>query len=556
MTVEEDDVFEIQVRIRQAPNTLMLQVHAADASAWEHRAYWGEDLISWGQPNTPSRWPMNSEVDPLQIRDWQRLQIPAKSIGMIPGSRLNGLALTQVGGEIEWAGVRLLRKNPPGNQPEILFADFLSATHEYDLDLLPKNIRNSLESDHSGNNSKETALQEWWRREFSATGRRALFPIKSEIAQQYLKITSIKNRALPLPVLKELANENKRQTHIMERGSYLQPGKSVSAATPAFLPPLPASAEPQRLRFARWLIAENNPLTARVQVNRIWEQIFGLGLVPTVEDLGTQGDLPSHPQLLDYLAITWQKDDAWSMKKLLRRILNSKTYRRSSQRTKSQQELDPQNRWLARAPRVRLPAETVRDQALAIGGLLSPKMHGPPVYPPQPDGVWQVVYNGSQWPTSSGEDRVRRSIYTYWRRTAPYPAMLIFDSPDRQVCHSRRIRTNTPLQALVTLNDPVYLEAAGGLAHRSLNLNEDAQEALRYAFRLATCRFPDDEEFATLHQYLKNQQSRFQENPEQATRLLESVRWPQASPTGSAEKAAMVMVANVILNLDEVLVRR
>ena len=345
-------------------------------------------------------------------------------------------------------------------------------------------------------------------------------------------------------------------THLLQRGSYLQPGQVVSAAAPAFLPPFADSEEPNRLRFARWLIDPNNPLTARVQVNRIWEQIFGLGLVPTVEDLGTQGDLPSHDELLDYLAVTWQTVDGWSMKKLLRRILTSETYRRSSRVDGTQHSLDPQNRWLTRSSRVRLPAETIRDQALAIGGLLSPKMHGPPVYPPQPDGVWQVVYNGSQWPTSSGENRVRRSIYTYWRRTAPYPAMLIFDSPDRQVCHSRRIRTNTPLQALVTLNDPVYLEAAGGLAHRSLIQHEDKKEALRLAFRLATCRFPDRDEFATLHDYLQEEQRRFLENPEQATLLLESVRWPQTSPTEIASKAAMVMVANVILNLDEVLVRR
>ncbi len=556
VTVAEGDVFAIHVRIRKAPNTLMLQVHAADASAWEHRAYWGDDRIPWGQPGTSSRWPMTPEIDPLQNPEWQVLQIPASTVGMRPGSRLNGLALTQIGGEIEWGGVRLIRKIPPAAHPEILFPDFLAAATEFDQDLLPAEIRSSIESARDENAEAKTRVQEWWKREISIFGRRALFPARSAIAHQREEITRIERRALPLPILQPLAAERERATHLLQRGSYLQPGQAVSAAAPAFLPPLADSSEPDRLRFARWLIDPKNPLTARVQVNRIWEQVFGLGLVPTIEDLGTQGDLPSHGKLLDYLAVTWQKDDGWSMKKLLRRILTSETYRRSSRVDETQQSLDPQNRWLARSSRVRLPAETIRDQALAIGGLLSPKMHGPPVYPPQPDGVWQVVYNGSQWPTSSGEDRVRRSIYTYWRRTAPYPAMLIFDSPDRQVCHSRRIRTNTPLQALVTLNDPVYLEAAGGLAHRSLIQHDDSKEALRLAFRLATCRFPDAEEFATLQRYLEEEQSRFLENPEQATLLLESVRWPQASPTDIAGKAALVMVANVILNLDEVLVRR
>ena len=556
VTVEEEDVFAIHVRIRKAPNTLMLQVHAADASAWEHRAYWGDDRIPWGQPGTTSRWPMETDLDPLQNREWQELRIPAAAIGMLPGSRFDGLALTQVGGEIEWGGVRLLRKAPPTKHPEVFFPQFIESSSEYHLDLLPEEIRSALAEASTDNSADLTQLENWWRREISPFGRRALFPLKMEIARKREEIAGIERRALSLPILNALAPENARLTHLLERGSYLQPGPQVSAATPGFLPPLANSEEAARLRFARWLVDAKNPLTARVQVNRIWEQIFGLGLVPTVEDLGTQGDLPSHPQLLDYLAITWQNEDSWSMKKLLRRILSSETYRRSSQLSENQLKLDPQNRWLARAPRVRLPAETIRDQALAIGGLLSPKMHGPPVYPPQPDGVWQVVYNGSQWPTSSGEDRVRRSIYTYWRRTAPYPAMLIFDSPDRQVCQSRRIRTNTPLQALVTLNDPVYIEAAGGLAHRSLMKDGNISEALRHAFRLATSRFPDDQELATLRTYFTEQRAHFLQKPNQATRLLESAKWTQASTEDLASKAALVMAANVILNLDEVLVRR
>jgi hypothetical protein len=205
-----------------------------------------------------------------------------------------------------------------------------------------------------------------------------------------------------------------------------------------------------------------------VHVNRVWEQLFGIGLVETLEDFGTQGSLPSHPKLLDWLAVTWQEQDRWSHKALLRRIVTSETYRRDARSTPEQRQGDARNRLLSHAPRIRLPAEVVRDQALSIGGILSPKKFGPPVYPPQPDGVWQVVYNGAGWRESSGEDRLRRSLYTFFRRTAPYPTMLTFDAPSRDVCTPRRIRTNTPLQALALLNDVTYVEAARGLATRMM----------------------------------------------------------------------------------------
>ena len=255
-------------------------------------------------------------------------------------------------------------------------------------------------------------------------------------------------------------------TRILHKGNFLDPGDVVEPGVPQALHPFPAGAPTNRLGLARWLVDPENPLTARVAVNRFWAQIFGVGLVETEEDFGTQGEPPSHPELLDWLAVQY-RESGWNTKSLLRLIVTSATYRQSSKVTPELLEKDPRNRLLARAPRVRLEAEMVRDQALALSGLLSRKVGGPSVFPPQPDGLWQAAFNGERtWSTSQGEDRYRRGLYTFWRRTVPYPSMATFDAPSREICAIRRVRTNTPLQSFVTLNDPVYVEAAQALARR------------------------------------------------------------------------------------------
>ncbi|MCA9261522.1 MAG: DUF1553 domain-containing protein, partial [Planctomycetales bacterium] len=237
---------------------------------------------------------------------------------------------------------------------------------------------------------------------------------------------------------------------------------------------LDAGSSPQaairrdRLAMARWLVSGQHPLTARVLVNRVWQELFGLGLVETAEDFGSSGAAPSHPLLLDHLAVKFQEGWSWSLKRLLREIVLSAAYRQTHRVSADAYASDPRNRWLARGPRTRLTAEMVRDQALAVSGRLSRKRYGPPVMPPQPAGVWQSVYSGAQWQTSEGEDRFRRAIYTYWKRTSGYPSMLTFDAPSRDICVARRMPTNTPLQALATLNDEAYVELAHGLAERML----------------------------------------------------------------------------------------
>ncbi|MBW8883906.1 MAG: DUF1553 domain-containing protein, partial [Planctomycetia bacterium] len=289
-------------------------------------------------------------------------------------------------------------------------------------------------------------------------------PQRQRLAQLKKQLADMKP-ASTVPIMKELPEAKRRVTKLQHRGNYLDVGEPVTPGTPACFPALPEGPV-NRLTLARWLVDENNPLTARVFANRFWEQIFGIGLVTTSEEFGSQGDLPTHPELLDWLATELVRLQ-WDQKAFLKLLVTSAAYRQSSRVTPELLARDPDNRLLARGPRVRLSAEMVRDQALAVSGLLSAKMYGPPVKPPQPTlGLNAAFGSAVDWQPSTGADKFRRALYTTWRRSNPYPSMATFDAPNREVCTLRRDRTNTPLQALVTLNDPVYLEAAQALARR------------------------------------------------------------------------------------------
>ncbi|WP_332911144.1 DUF1553 domain-containing protein [Algoriphagus boritolerans] len=278
----------------------------------------------------------------------------------------------------------------------------------------------------------------------------------------------LKFRGTRLPILIENPTYMARKTHVFERGNWMVLGQEVNPKTPAEFGGWREEWPKNRLGFAYWLTSAENPLTARTLVNRIWDQLFGRGIVRTLEDMGSQSDPPSHPELLDYLAWKTMNDYAWSIKALIREIVTTATYKQSSILSPEVFEKDPENQWYSRGPRFRLSAEQVRDQALAVSGLLSEKMYGPSVKPHQPEGIWQTVYNGESWTESEGEDKYRRGIYTFLKRTSPYPSFITFDAASREVCLSKRLVTNTPLQALVTLNDPVYLEAAKNLGKKCL----------------------------------------------------------------------------------------
>jgi hypothetical protein len=320
-----------------------------------------------------------------------------------------------------------------------------------------------------------------------------------------------------------------------ERGSFTAKGARVYAATPRALHPMRDDQPVNRLGLARWLVDENNPLVARVAVNRLWEQLFGRGLVETSEDFGTQGAPPTHPDLLDWLATEFIAQ-RWSQKAILRAIVTSATYRQSSAVTPQLLERDPYNDLLARGPRFRMEAEMVRDVALAASGLLSSKMYGPSVFPLQPPGIWDMPYNSDKWTTSDGEDRYRRSLYTFWRRTSPYPSFMTFDATSREYCAARRVRTNTPLQALTLLNDPAAFDAARALAARMATEPEagaTTRSRVRFGVRLVLSREPTSAELDRL------------------IALFEEERAHYRTRSDQPELAALTIVANVLLNLDE-----
>lgn len=363
-----------------------------------------------------------------------------------------------------------------------------------------------------------------------------------------------------VPVMIENQGKYQRPTQVFERGNWLVHGDTVQPGIPAIFSSTKEEVMKNRLDLAQWIVSTDNPLTARVAVNRFWEKLFGRGIVETSEDFGSQGALPTHPELLDYLAHEFMHTHQWSIKSLLRQIVHSATYRQASTVSAAKLEKDPYNALLSRGPRVRLSAEQVRDQTLAVSGLLSSKMYGPPVMPPQPDGIWSVVYNGAQWVPSTGPNRYRRAIYTYWRRTSPYPSMVSFDAPSREFCVVRRIRTNTPLQALVALNDPVFLEAAQAMA--SNQTSSGVKKNIQSIFRKAIFRVPTDSEFQQLEQVYQEALADYQNDTQAAKDLLTPQdqllfnNVPQETPPPDcrerdcAELAAMTVVANVILNLD------
>ena len=420
------------------------------------------------------------------------------------------------------------------------------------LALKLRNILKKSPSERSAADQKDirAAYIEWGLPE----ARGALDPLHARRAELSKQQSELKRQIAKIPIMRELAADKRRKTHIHVRGSFLDKGEEVTANTPAAFGLLSDEAEHNRLAVAQWLVDRDNPLTARVAVNRHWEQMFGTGLVETSEDFGSQGTLPSNPQLLDWLAVEFM-EGGWSMKKLCRLIVTSATYRQSSRMMPESIERDPNNRLLARGPRFRLPAEMIRDQALAASGLLSGKMYGRSVMPPQPEGLWSITYSDDKWVTSEGEDRYRRGLYTFWRRTNPYPSMVTMDATSREVCTVRRIRTNTPLAALVTLNDPVYVEAAQALAWRMIEAGgQDVRAAIEHGVRRVLSRPAEQRELDRLGKLFESELAHYERRAEEAKQMAASyIDAPQGADL--SRLAAWTVVANVLLNLDEALTK-
>ncbi len=344
-----------------------------------------------------------------------------------------------------------------------------------------------------------------------------------------------------------------RTSYLFEKGNWLVKGKAVEPDVPLSLNPFPANMPRNRMGLAMWLTDKQNPLTARTMVNRLWEQLFGTGLLETLEDMGTQGAEPTHKELLDHLSWQFMNDYKWSVKKLLKQMVMSATYRQNSKVSKNALEKDPYNRYYERGVRVRLSAEQVRDQALAVSGLMSNKMYGPSVMPWQPEGIWLSPWSNKYWIKSAGEDQYRRSVYTYWKRTAPYPSMISFDAAAREVCTPRRIRTNTPLQALVTLNDSVFLEASRYLAYRikEKSAAKNVKQYISKGYEWLMYKPITSQRLAALEKLYNSAYAKFKNDADKTCEMIGEINPQHTNP----ETAALVVVANAMFNLDEVVTK-
>ncbi|QDU65361.1 PSD1 and planctomycete cytochrome C domain-containing protein [Engelhardtia mirabilis] len=435
---------------------LLLQWHR-DGGDWEHRAFLGADLQSWGTSGTASRLPLGELPE---VGGWRRIEVDAAAVGFAEGDRLDGLALGQFGGRVWWGQAGLVSADP-----RVLVA-------------VPDEVAADLANAATG--ELPTSARDW----FLAT--------TPTFDAQRARIAELEaTRPMPATALVMEAVAEPRTTHILERGSFLAPGEVVEPGVPAVLDPKRREGIGDRLDFARWLTSPDNPLTARVTVNRLWQWTFGTGLVATPDDFGTRGAAPTHPELLDWLAVEFM-EDGWSVKRMYRRLMTSAAYRQSSVRSADGAALDPGNRFLSWFPRRRLDGEELRDQSLALAGTLDRRIGGPPVYPPQPADIDNATYAGDRWRTSEGGDARRRGLYTFWRRTSPYPSFVLFDAPSRELTCARRDRSNTPLQALALLNDPNFVAAAEAFGERL------SERGLAWGFSACTGREAEVDELEVL----------------------------------------------------------
>ncbi len=531
VTVRKGDLLYGWVWIdeKQPTRTVMLQFNSN--GSWDHRAFWGEDLISFGDigSDVVAHRPMG---DLPASGGWVRLEVSADHVGLPPGSVINGMAFTQFGGKAYWDDAGILG-----------FRDLLEMEAVLAIDPSSRSEEDS------------TRLRRWFRQRHSP----AYGQLLDDIDKYEQEKNSIQQK---LPTTLVAAERmDRRETRLLNRGQYDDPvGDPIEPGIPSFLPPLPEDAPKNRMGLARWLTDPDHPLLARVTVNRIWQSLFGVGLVQTSEDFGSQGALPSHPELLDWLARDFV-DEGWDLKKLIRSLMQTDTYCQQALITELDLQKDPENRLLSRGPRFRLDAEMIRDQALHLSGLLVEKFGGPSVKPYQPAGLWKAVgYSDSntvKFSKDSGEALYRRSLYTFWKRTSPPPYLAILDAPNRETCVVRRERTNTPMQALLLLNDIQYVECSRQMAsriHREQSQLNDAQK-LQHLWRMATGRQPQQVEKDDLLEFLNEMLEYYRANPEAAARLLEVGDSPAGDALAVEVHAAWTMVCSLILNLDEVVTK-
>ncbi|GIW92753.1 MAG: peptidyl-prolyl cis-trans isomerase [Pirellulaceae bacterium] len=542
---------------QDVPRTLMLQYYK---NGWLHRAVWGDyEAIDWGRKNTTERVLVGAMVPAGQ---WVKLEVPAERLGLKAGDVITGFALTQFGGTVYWDRVGVIGVVDPANDPRYSFLAWWRENQGKELKEAPQELRAVIKNgpEAAVDEQLRGRLRNYYVQQVCIETREQLRPLLEKRDQLRKQRNDYEANIPGTFIFRDL--EQPRQAYRMVRGQYDRPGEPVEPDVPGVLPPLrvePPGRRPNRLDLAHWLVQPGHPLTARVAVNRFWQQVFGTGLVKTSWDFGVQGEPPSHPELLDWLAI-WFQESGWDVKRLMRLLVTTRAFRQSSAVTAELLRRDPENRLYGRGPRIRLDAEQIRDNSLAVSGLLVRTMGGRGDRPYQPPNIWEPIgfvgSNTANYVQDHGAALYRRSIYVFLKRTAPPPFMSNFDAPSREAFCPRRERTNTPLQALQLLNDVQHVEAARVLAQRICREGgQSPVERIGYAFRLVLARPPEPVELEQLVRFFHEQWQAYQERPEKAGQLISFGESPPDTAIPAPELAAYTLVCNLLLNLDETIMR-
>jgi hypothetical protein len=542
---------------KDPPKSIMLQFHIAD---WNQRAVWGNyDAIPFGDRKTKQRTNMGKLPE---TGKWVRLEFPVEKVNLAGGDVINGFALTQFGGTVYWDKVGVIGRSDAAADPTKSMIAWQKARVGKDTPTAPPEIAKLLKDGPEKVTKPEDLkkLTQYYVQQVCTETKKQFEPLPTGLAGLRQRRAEFEAAIPSTFTFTDLPKP--RASFVMIRGDYTKPGDKVEPGTPAALPPL-KKADPKgratRLDLAKWLVAPENPLTARVAVNRIWQQFFGTGLVKSSGDFGSQGQPPSHTELLDWLASEY-RGSGWDTKKLVRLIVTSATFRESSVVTPALLDRDPGNRLLARGPRFRLDAEQIRDNALFVSGLMNFTIGGKGVKPYQPPNIWEPVgFVGSNtrfYEQDHGDALYRRSIYTFLKRTAPPPFMANFDAPSREASCTRRDRSNTPLQALQLMNDVQHVEAARALAQRMIEQGgKTPAERIDFAYKTVLARAPESEERQIVESQLASHLERYAKDAESAKKLISQGESKPDAKVAAPELAAYTLVANTILNLDETLTR-
>jgi hypothetical protein len=538
---------------KDPPEEVMIQFHTG---AWSHRAVWGQDIIEFGAKNTTERF----VAGPLPAPgEWVKLEVEGPGMGLAAGAKVSGFAFTVHGGTAYFDQLGVTGQVDPAKDPALSLAAWRKAQTGKDTPGAPPDLNGWLKEgpDKARQDAESKRIQQFYFMNVCSTTKGAFATRQAELAAVIKERTDYDGKVPSTFIFNDLPQP--RDSFVMIRGQYDQPGEKVMPATPAILPPLKqAGSRANRLDLAKWLVAPENPLTARVTVNRLWQQLFGTGLVKTAHDFGTQGSVPSHPALLDWLAL-WFQENHWDVKGLVRMIVTSDIFRQQSSAPSGDWLADPENRNLRRGPRFRLDAEQVRDQALFVSGLMQLGMGGKGVNPYQPPNIWEpLAFGGSNtqfYKQDTGAALYRRTLYTFFKRTAPHPLLVNFDAPNREQSCIRRDRTNTPLQALQLMNDVQHYEAARGFAQRIMASGSTPDSRILFAYRSVLARPPTAEESAIVQELYQKQLAKYQGAPAEAAKAIHFGESKPPRDLGVPELASWTLVANLILNLDEAIVR-